>query len=381
MFAFALDGHTARIAPVRAVLHRRLPAVVLIGLPAHLARECATRVRDAVVACGWEWPRQRIELEVQTTGGASTHTELALAVAVLVASEQLPASAVEGLAFHGELSLSGEVRSVRGTVAAALAAQEAGKLLVVARGAGADAAARLGLPVASIGSLADLRAGRPALHVPPAAVRMPSGLDMVDLRAQDPSIPDQLVEAARTRAPLFLVGPPGCGKMMLAARLGGILPTLSLDEEREVALRHDAAGLTPLAPARPFRAPHHTISRAGFLGHRPVTATGAARPGEIDLAQEGVLLLDEVAEFSEATLEALRHALAEPGRRVWLVLTGEAVSEADPRWAREQKALTRLGLDSSMVTRIVLRTVPHEERTEDRAWPTSEALRARVEAA
>jgi magnesium chelatase family protein len=380
MHTYLLDFDTATGAPVTCTLHRRLPATVLVGLSAAVARECAERVRAAVLGSGFDWPRQRVELQVgDGLSGGSTYVELALAVSVLVASGQLPAARVEGLSFYAELSLSGEVRAVRGTVAAAEAAQRDGKRLVVARGAGADAAAHHGLPVVSVGSLRELVDGALTPHLPATPTYAASPLDLADIQGQDPLLPDTLTRAARARTPLYLVGPPGCGKTMLAARLPSILPILTEEEARGIARRFDAVGLAPVGPVRqrPFRAPHHSISLSGLLGHTPVTAAGRGRIGEVGLAEEGVLFLDEVAEFPRATLQALGHALREPGRRVWLVVAGDGEG---PREEREQKALQALGFGKDAFVRVPMQRVSHRS---DRltAWPSSERVRQRVEAA
>lgn len=374
---YALDGHLAHPVTAACDLSRRLPAVVLVGLSSASAREVVTRLRGALAAHRWEWPRQRVELSVDRAGSAPTAYDLPLAVALLVASGQISAEPLAGLALYGELSLSGEVRGVRGTVAAAQAAAAAGQVLVTGPGPGADLAARLGLPVAVLRSLGELREGAPARHAVEASVLPPDPFDFADIHGQDPSLLDQLVEAARTRAPLLLLGPPGCGKIMLAARLGGILPTLTRDEDLQVCARHDGVGLTFLEGGRrPFRAPHHTISTVGLVG-RPGYADAPMRFGEIDLANEGVLLLDELLEFPRATLEALGHALAEPGRRVWLVVSAsvEPGTRDEERLARQLRAL------QIKPEVIPLRRIPHSEVVDGSAWPTSASLRARVGAA
>jgi hypothetical protein len=166
---------------------------------------------------------------------------------------------------------------------------------------------------------------------------------------------------------------------MLSARLPGILPQLTADEALGVCRRFDAAGLTPVGPTRmrPFRAPHHTISLSGLLGRTPATVSGRTHLGEVDLANEGVLLLDEVAEFPRATLQALGHALREPGRRVWLVVAGDGEG---PRAEREQKALQALGFGKDAFVRVPMQRVAHRSDRLD-AWPSSELVRQRVEAA
>lgn len=371
MHTYLLDFDTATSATVTCTLHRRLPATVLVGLSAAVARESAERVRAAVLDSGFDWPRQRVELALsQGTAPlvASTGVDLALALAALVASGQVEADRLDGLAFWGELSMAGEVRTVRGTLAAARAAQAQGLLLVTSP-EGAARAARAGLPAASLPFLAAVRrsSGWDVAPVAPMLEVWPErALDFGDV-ALDEAVGDALVEAARARRPVLFVGPPGCSKTMIAARLPEILPLPSAAEQLEIATVADAVGLGS-GVGRPFRAPHHTISRSGLVG-------AGGRLGELALARRGVLFLDALLDWPRATLVELRHALSGPDAP-WLVLaTEDGHEEGSTGHDRLLRHLDALGIDPVWIHLPQIRPGGDGPRTD------SATLRARVEAA
>jgi magnesium chelatase family protein len=298
---------------------RGLSAFTLVGLPDRAVRESRERVRAALLNSGLEFPQKRITVNL-----APAHVrkegpsfDLAIAVGVLVASEQVPQEALDGCALVGELSLTGEVRPVAGALAAALGARRCGRRSLLVPEANASEAALVdGVEVRGIPSLAriaDLLHGRwlpePAkAHPPPSAgEREPN--DLADVRGQDDA-KRALEIAAAGGHNLLMIGPPGAGKTMLARRLPGVLPPPSFEEALEITQMHSVAGVGDgrLASERPFRAPHHTISAQGLVG-------GGARPqpGEVTLAHRGVLFLDELPEFGRAAVDALRQPL-EDGR-------------------------------------------------------------------
>jgi magnesium chelatase family protein len=311
---FTLDGILARPVRVEVDVHRGLPGFAIVGLPDTAVREARERVRAALVNCGFEFPLQRI---VVNLAPASLRKEgpgmdLAIAAALLSASGQLPGEGLASMALAGELALDGSTRPVHGALAIAEAAREGGvEAIVLPAENGAEAALASGvevLPLSGLSELPPLVAGewRPP---PPAPMELrgepPVGVpDLADLRGQ-PHLRHALEVAAAGGHSLLMIGPPGAGKSLAASRLPSILPPLAGAEGLEVARIASACGrLGTGLGGRPFRAPHHTISAAGLVG-----GGAPPRPGEITLAHRGVLFLDELCEFPRDALEALRAPL------------------------------------------------------------------------
>jgi len=311
-----LDGH---VVEVEADLAAGIPAFVLIGLPDATMQEARDRVRAAVVNSGREWPQRRITLALSPAAlpKRGSGFDLAMAVAVLVASEAVPAAAVEGLVLLGELSLDGRVRPVTGVLPAAFTAARAGVRRLIVPAANVEEAALVpGLSVVGVADLATLLAyltGSPADVVLPSGSPPVSGsasdeLDLADVLGQEQARRALEIAAAGAHN-VFFLGPPGAGKTMLAERLPTVLPRLSGDAALEVSAIHSVAGTlpadAPLITVPPFRAPHHTATLPALVGG----GSGIARPGEVSLSHNGVLFLDEAPEFPTGHLDALRQPL------------------------------------------------------------------------
>ena len=295
----------------------------IVGLPATVVKESKERVRAALVNSRFEFPAGRITVslapaELPKEGG---RFDLPIALGILLASGQLRASGGTRSPtpeFYGELGLTGELKPVRGLLLAAAHAQRHGNELIVPCGNAAEACAAAPAQVRAAAHLLEVCAHvSGAARLPPCCgespgaaagpgARLGAPADLAEVRGQWQA-KRALVIAAAGGHSLLLVGPPGCGKSMLARRLPGLLPPLTADEALEVAAVAAAstAGFRPgQLGERPFRAPHHGASAAALIG-----GGARARPGEISLAHHGVLFLDELPEFSRAVLEALREPL------------------------------------------------------------------------
>ena len=313
-----VDGHAVT---VEVHCSGGLPSFTVVGSPDSACREAGGRVRAALLSSGLDWPMQRVTVNLAPPGVRKTGAglDLAIAVAILVASGQVEAAAVDGLAFLGELGLDGSVRPVSGTLCMTEALGDRAVVLPAASAAEARiVGGRVVHPVTTLAEVVScLRGEQPwtlSRDEPPAALSPPAP-DLADVRGQ-PIGRFALEVAAAGCHHLLLLGPPGAGKTMLASRLPGLLPPLGDRAALETTRIHSAAGL-PLPPGGlvrqpPFRAPHHGATQVALVGGGSATM----RPGEISAACHGVLFLDELAEFGGHVLDSLRQPLEEGTIRV-----------------------------------------------------------------
>ena len=312
-YTVAFQGVEARMVEVQCAVTAGLPAFSIVGLPDKAVSEARDRVRTALTSMAIALPSKRITVNLSPADlpKEGSHFDLPIAMALLAALDILPADVTQNMVALGELSLDGSLIPVVGALPAAMAAASQNRGLLCPAASGAEAAwvgnAQV-IAAASLGDVVRHFTGQTPLDPaePGEVMAPPTGRDLREVKGQERA-KRALEIAAAGRHHLMFVGTPGSGKSMLAARLPSILPQLTAPEALETSMIHSLAGLLDeggISRVRPFREPHHTASMAAIIG-----GGRQAKPGEVSLAHNGVLFMDEFPEFPRTVLETLRQPI------------------------------------------------------------------------
>lgn len=405
----ALAGMGAPPVTVEVHLANGLPSFTIVGLPDTEVRESRDRVRAALVNCRFEFPARRLTVnlapaELPKEGG---RFDLPIALGILAASSQVRSAGLDGYEFAGELSLSGELRPVRGALAMALGSVKSGRTFVLPKDSADEGALAGEARILAAGSLLEVcahLAGDAQLQSPVSISRAVAFdyPDLSEVKGQA-HVKRALEVAAAGRHSVLMVGPPGTGKSMLAARFPGLLPEMGDDEALESAAVQSlgSAGFrVEHWKRRPYRAPHHSASSVALVG-----GGSDPRPGEISLAHNGVLFLDELPEFGRRVLETMREplesgriAISRAARQAEFPARFQLVAAMNPcqcgylghysgrcRCTPDQIARYRAKLSGPLLDRIDIgidvHAVPQEELIRQDSGESSRTVRGRVAAA